>query len=191
MSLLAWPLARATGVLALVVLTVVVVLGIAVNRRLHLSPRARFATTMVHRSAALMGVALVGVHLAALLADSYVDIRLVDLVVPFTASYRPFWTGLGAIGVDLLALVTVTSLVRDRLPARAWKGVHLLAYAFWPIALAHGLGAGTDASQRWFLVIAIACAATVVGAVVVRLLPTPSEPDHRPEPATARTKEFA
>ena len=70
--------------------------------------------------------------------------RLVDVVVPFVGAYRPFWLGLGALALDLLAALIVTSLLRARIGLRAWRAVHWVAYACWPVALVHGLGTGSD-----------------------------------------------
>ena len=62
----------------------------------------------------------------------------------------------------------VTSLLRARIGLRAWRTVHWVAYASWPIAVAHGLGMGTDASG-WLLWLTIGCAALVAVAVALRL----------------------
>ena len=91
------------------------------------------------------------------------------MVVPFTATYRPLWVGLGTLALDLVAAVVVTSLLRHRLGARAWRLVHWSAYAAWPAALLHGLRAGTDAGAAWFLAVSLCCAAVGAGAVAWRL----------------------
>ena len=60
--------------------------------------------------------------------------------------------GLGTLAVDLLLLVVVTSLLRERLPHRLWKAVHLTSYLLWPLAFVHGITAGTDLGGGWLLV---------------------------------------
>jgi DMSO/TMAO reductase YedYZ heme-binding membrane subunit len=77
--------------------------------------------------------------------------------------------GLGAVAVDLLMAVILTSLVRVRLGVRAWRGVHWLAYLAWPIAVIHGLGIGTDKSQPWMLAIEAVCIGSVLAALAVRV----------------------
>ncbi len=111
---------------------------------------------------------LLGIHVTTLLADPYAQLRLVDLVLPFAGAYRPVWLGLGTVALDLIVALVVTSLVRHRLGLRAWRAVHWLAYAAWPVALLHALGNGTDAGQWWLRGTAVACAAAVLAAVLWR-----------------------
>jgi len=139
-----WYASRATGVVSLVMLSLVMLLGILVNRQGRLPGLPSFAVTGLHRSLSLLSVAFVSAHVAAAIADPYVTIRLVSAVVPFTSGYQPFWLGLGAVALDLVLALIVTSLIRGRLSRRAWRGMHWLAYAAWPVAFAHGLGASPD-----------------------------------------------
>jgi methionine sulfoxide reductase heme-binding subunit len=164
-----WYLARGTGVVTLVMLTVVLALGIATRSGRPVLGLPRFAVAIVHRNASLLAVLLLGIHLGTLLLDPYAQLKLVNLVLPFTSSYRPVWVGLGALGLDLIVALVLTSLLRHRLGLRAWRAVHWLAYVCWPIALAHGLGAGTDRGTWWLWTIAVGCAAVVVAALAARL----------------------
>lgn len=164
-----WALGRGTGITALGFLTISLALGIATRSGRPLLLLPRFAVADVHRFAALVGTLLVALHLALLFADPYAQLRLVDFVVPFLGVYRPLWQGLGTLAFDLLVVVIVTSLLRHRLGVRIFRAVHWTAYAMWPIALAHGLGNGTDAGRAWFLIFAGACVLTVAGALTWRL----------------------
>jgi sulfoxide reductase heme-binding subunit YedZ len=105
----------------------------------------------------------------------------VDLVLPFAGNYQPFWQGLGTLGLDLIAAIVVTSLLRKRIGARTWRIVHWLAYLCWPIALLHGLGNGTDNGTWWLWTISMTCAAAVAAAVVWRLSPAFARFPHRAE----------
>jgi methionine sulfoxide reductase heme-binding subunit len=170
-----WYLTRGSGAVALVLLTVALVLGIPIVRAANPGYAPRMVVQLLHRNAALLAIVFVAVHVLTTIADSFVDIGLIDAVVPFAASYRPLWLGLGAIAFDLLIAVTITSLLRTRLSYRTWRGVHLSAYACWPIALIHGLGAGSDTGFTWIRAIDVACAAAVVVAVGWRLwAPSPT-----------------
>ncbi|WP_406835194.1 hypothetical protein ACICHK_01585 [Streptomyces sp. AHU1] len=91
-------------------------------------------------------------------------------VVPFGASYRPLWLGLGTGGLDLLLAVAVTSALRRHLGARRWKAVHWLAYAAWPLALFHGVGTGTDTRLPLQLWLYAGCLGAVVAGVWWRLM---------------------
>ncbi len=164
-----WYLSRGTGVVTLVLLTLTVALGVANFKRLKTRRIPRFVIDGVHRNAALLSVVFLAVHVISSLADSYVSIGLVDVFVPFASSYSPFWIGLGALSLDLLLAVIVTSLLRRRIGHRIWRATHWLAYASWPVALAHSLGAGTDAGSGWMIVLLLICVGTVAISVVVRL----------------------
>lgn len=164
-----WYLGRGSGVVSLVLLTLVVALGIATRSGRPLPGLPAFAVAAVHRSASLLSVAFLTMHVVTLLFDPYAQLRLVDLVLPFAGSYRPFWLGLGTLGLDLIAALVATSLLRHRIGARTWRAIHWTAYASWPVAFAHALGTGTDAGRAWMWAIAAGCLATVVGAVGWRL----------------------
>ena len=164
-----WALGRGAGITALVLLTVAVATGIVTRSGRPLGPWPRFGVSELHRTAALLGTALVGIHLLTLLADPHAQLRLVDFVVPFLGVYRPFWLGLGTLAVDLLAAVVVTSVLRHRLGPRPFRLVHWAAYGLWPIALIHGLGNGTDSGRPWLLAVAALCTCAVAGSVAWRL----------------------
>lgn len=164
-----WYLSRASGVVTLVLLTLTVALGVANFKRLRTRRVPRFVVDLVHRNVALLSVAFLAIHVITTAADSYVSIGLINAVLPFGSSYRPFWVGLGALSVDLMLAVIVTSLLRRQIGHRIWRATHWLAYASWPVALAHSLGTGTDAGARWMLLLSAACVATVGVAVLVRL----------------------
>jgi hypothetical protein len=164
-----WFVTRGTGAIALVLLTASVALGILNVRRTRLPNVPRFVWDSLHRTASLLAVAFVLVHIATASLDGFAPISLLDLVIPFQSGYRPFWLGLGTCAFDLLVAVTITSLVRQRLGYRTWRSVHWLAYASWPVALVHGLGAGSDARTHWLLVLSAACVAVMLAAIVVRV----------------------
>lgn len=164
-----WYLARGTGVVSLVMLTVVVVLGIGGRSGRPVFGLPRFAVVAVHRNAALLAVSLLAVHVLTLFFDPYAQLKLVDLVVPFVGAYRPAWLGLGTLALDLMLALVATSLLRHRLGLRTWRAVHWLAYLTWPMALLHGLGTGTDAGETWLRAVAATCVAAVLAAVGWRL----------------------
>lgn len=167
-----WDLGRGSGVAALVAFTVSLVLGVVSRSGREALGLGRFGINEVHRTAALTGVGLVAVHLGSLLFDPYAQLRVVDLAFPFLGSYRPLWLGLGTLAVDLLAVITVVSLLRDKVGPRVFKAVHWATYALWPVALAHSLGTGTDAWTLWMDTIAAACVASVITAVTWRTSPS-------------------
>ncbi len=164
-----WYATRATGVMALVLLTITVMLGIVGVSRLKARRWPRVVTAGLHRNIALLVVAFVVMHVLTTVLDSFVSISLTAAVIPFTSSYRPLWLSLGAVASDLILALVITSLFRSRLSYRAWRAVHMLAYLSWPIALWHGLGTGTDTRLPLLLAIDALCMLAVSGAVLWRL----------------------
>lgn len=167
-----WALGRGTGIVALVMFTLTLVLGVTTRSGRPAAGLSRFGVADLHRTAALTGTGLVLAHLGSLFFDPYAQLRLVDFVVPFLGSYRPIWLGLGTLAVDLLAVVTVVSLLRHRVGPRVFKAVHWATYLLWPVALLHAVGTGTDAGTPWMTAIAAACVGAVTAAVGWRLLPS-------------------
>ena len=164
-----WYVTRGMGVGALVLLTASVALGVLTSVRWRSSRWPRFVTAGLHRNLTLLAIAFVAVHVVTTVADGYTPIGLKDALIPFVSPYRPIWLGLGAIAFDLLLVLVVTSLLRDRIGYRAWRYVHWLAYASWPIALVHALGTGTDARLGWMRSIGVACVVVVALAVLTRV----------------------
>ncbi|GAA3605425.1 ferric reductase-like transmembrane domain-containing protein [Kineosporia mesophila] len=161
-----WYLARGSGVVSLILFTVVVALGIGTRSGRPFAGMNRLVVASVHRSAALLALVFLVIHVVTLLFDPYAQLNLVDVLLPFGSGYRPFWVGLGTLALDLALAVTITSLLRDRIGLRAWKAVHWLAYAMWPIALVHGIGSGTDRSTLWLLAIDAVCVVSVIAVAV-------------------------
>jgi methionine sulfoxide reductase heme-binding subunit len=169
MSEALWALGRGTGVVALVLMTITVVLGILTRSGRPAFGLPRFAVTLVHRNSALIGTIFIVIHVVSLLFDPYAQLNVLDFFVPFLGSYQPFWLGLGTVAMDLLIAIVVTSLLRRRIGQRAFRVVHWATYALWPIALFHSIGTGTDAGNVLFILLAIVCSAAVAGSVLWRL----------------------
>lgn len=164
-----WYASRATGIVALLLLTAVLVLGILVNRQGRLPGLPRFAVTDLHRNLSLLSVTFIAVHVLTAVADTYVHIPLASALIPFASGYERFWLSLGAVSLDIMLAMIVTSLLRGRLNRVLWRAVHLLAYASWPIAFAHSIGSSKDLQQGGLLALAVGCAMIILAAVIWRL----------------------
>jgi methionine sulfoxide reductase heme-binding subunit len=163
-----WYLTRSSGVVALVLLTLSVAIGVLDVARVGGPRWPRFVVDGLHRSVSLLAVVFLVIHIATAVLDSFAPISLLDAFVPFTGTYRPVWLGLGALASDLMLAVVLTSVARRRLGHRTWRVTHWLAYACWPLALVHGLGTGSDVAQVWSELIDAACVLVVLGAVCAR-----------------------
>ncbi len=146
-----WYTTRATGIVALILLTLTMVLGLVTTSR----PRARhwpgFAQQEMHRRISIIAVVFLAIHVVTSILDTYVHIGWFAIVVPFTSSYSRFWVGLGTIALDLMVAVFVSSLLRSHLKPDTWRAIHWLAYASWPVALIHTFGMGTDSREHWVI----------------------------------------
>jgi methionine sulfoxide reductase heme-binding subunit len=165
-----WYVTRATGLVSMVLLTASVLLGLLVAGRLSSVRWPRFLTQGMHRSVSLMVLVFLALHIGTTVLDSYTSISLAAAFIPFASAYKAGWLALGAVALDLLIALVVTSLVRGRLGYRAWRRLHWLAYACWPVAIAHGLGIGTDRSVTWVVVLTLACTGCVGVVAAWRVL---------------------
>ena len=164
-----WFVTRGSAIVALILLTLTVALGVASVKRIERAGVPRFVINAVHRNASLFAVVFLAIHVVTAVLDTYVSTRIVDAFIPFGAAYRPFWMGLGAISLDLFVAVLVTSLLRRHIGYRAWRATHWLAYASWPVALLHTLGTGSDVGTTWMRVVTGVCVAIVAASLLTRL----------------------
>jgi methionine sulfoxide reductase heme-binding subunit len=165
-----WFLMRGSGVVALALLTGVLALGIATTGGVRLGRMPRFATLALHRSISLLAVVFLGVHVATAVADPYAAVGLADVVLPFSARAHPIAIGLGALALDLILALVVTSLLRARIGRRTWRAVHWAAYAAWPLAFLHTIETGSDMATLWLRIVALAALAVVGLSVAWRVL---------------------
>ncbi|HVC88768.1 MAG TPA: ferric reductase-like transmembrane domain-containing protein [Gaiellaceae bacterium] len=160
MTALTWYVARSAGIVAYLLMSTSVVIGVLMSARARLS-WPRFAVQEVHRFLAILTGVFIGLHGAALLADKVMPISIVQLLVPFESSYRPFAVGLGVTSALLLAAVALSNLLRKKIPFRLWRRIHYLTLAIWVTATAHGLLSGTDRRDVWFIALVGAAVCTV------------------------------
>jgi sulfoxide reductase heme-binding subunit YedZ len=164
-----WAMGRGTGVAALLLLTIAVVLGVATRSGRPLPGLPRFAVTVVHRNAAILASVFVLIHVISLLFDPYAQLTLLDFFIPFRGAYEPVWLGLGTVGFDLLLAVMITGLLRRWIGVRVFRVVHWFVYAMWPVAFLHGIEIGSDRGAPWFIAIAVVCGTSVTAAAGWRL----------------------
>lgn len=167
-----WYTARGAGLAALLLLTVSTVLGALVSR--HGKPARRYIAQYVHRVTSGLGVAVLVLHVGAVLADSYAKVGWRGAVIPFTAAYRPTWTGIGTLAAYCFVGVAILGMARGRMAAtphgaRVWRSLHATAYLGWATAMLHGVNSGSDSSVGWVRLMYLGCLLSVAGAVGLRL----------------------
>ena len=167
-----WLASRAAGVVALLCVAVSVGIGLAMAGRV--SPRSNRALLDVHQWTALVGLVAIAVHGIALLGDAFLDPGLAGIAVPFLIDHAPVWTGLGVIGGWLAAILGLSYWIRNRVGPRLWRQLHKATLLVYVLAVAHTLGAGTDASSAWLRLLLLATGAPILFLLVMRVLPRPS-----------------
>ena len=146
------------------------VLGLLMSRRSSLR-WPKFAVEEVHRFVTILTGVFLAIHVGAVLLDSVVPFSVGQVLVPFSASYRPFATGLGTVALELLLAVALTNLVRRRIPHRLWRHAHYLTFGVWLAATVHGALAGTDRHDAWFLLLYGGSSAAVAATAAARFAP--------------------
>lgn len=172
-----WFLARATGIAAFLAFSIAVTLGASASMRTKPVPVSldrRFVLQMLHRSAAITGLALLSIHVSAVVIDNYVDVSFASALVPLASPYKRVAVAVGTIALWGVVTVACSGLLRGRLAAnqraaRAWRPVHATAYAMWPVMLLHGLLAGTDNGSAWLQLLCLGAFLTVCSASIRRL----------------------
>ncbi|MEA2387919.1 MAG: methionine sulfoxide reductase heme-binding subunit [Thermoleophilaceae bacterium] len=163
-----WLASRSAGVVAFLLLTTSVVLGLAMA--LRLAPRnAVPALRKGHERVAIASLAAIGAHGTLLLGDPWLHPGLSGLLVPFAMSYRAVWTGLGVCAGYLAAALSLSYYPRRRIGARRWRNAHRLIPIAWVLATAHVIGSGTDGSQAWLLIPLTAAGLLVIVMLLYRL----------------------
>lgn len=157
-----WYAARASGIAAYLILSVVVALGLTMGGKAQSKRWPRFSVEDIHRFGGLLVGSLVSVHVLTIAFDAFLPFSIINLLVPFTSTYRPFWTGLGVAAAELLVALAITNHYRKRLPYRFWRVAHYLNFAVWTLASLHGLMSGTDRGTPWLAILYGLCVATVV-----------------------------
>ncbi|HEX9342504.1 MAG TPA: ferric reductase-like transmembrane domain-containing protein [Actinomycetota bacterium] len=182
---LLWYVARAGGLVAWALAASAVIWGLALSTRV-LGRRPRPAWLFdLHRFLGGLALVFTGVHVVAVLGDSYVSFSLVNVLVPLTGSWHPVAVAWGIVGFYLLLAVELTSLARRHVPLRIWRRVHYGSFILFASTTVHALTAGTDRHAAAFLVAVVAVCGLVALLTVVRLAMARAAP---PAPAPARAR---
>ena len=152
-DMLPWILARAGGIVAYLLLAGAMAAGLMVRSRVEVPGAKASQLVAAHQQLSLLALGATGVHAAALVADTYVDIPPLAVLVPGLVPYRPVWSALGVVALQALLVVQISSRLRRHLGVKAWRALHMLAYAAFVLATAHGITAGTDTARPWVLAV--------------------------------------
>ncbi len=168
-----WYTSRASGIVSLLLFTLVMAFGIMTATRVGGRPLPRFAVAELHRRLSLLAVVFLGIHVGTTVIDTYVNVGILGVFIPGASPYKTMWVGLGAVALDLVLAVVITSLLRQRLSHATWRAVHWLSYLAWPIALVHTVFIGTDVRFGWMDLVVAGCVTVVAGAAIWRIWANP------------------
>jgi methionine sulfoxide reductase heme-binding subunit len=181
-----WLISRASGIVALGLITTAVVLGLTMSTKLLRRPGLGRTLMRLHEHVALVGLAAIAMHGLALLGDPWLRPGLRGLTIPFTMSYRPLFTGLGILAGYLAALFALSFYLRRRIGVRRWRKLHRATLLVWMLGVAHTLGAGSDAGTQWLRAFVLLPAIPIAYLTVRRILPSPRPGAARSPGATTR-----
>jgi DMSO/TMAO reductase YedYZ heme-binding membrane subunit len=164
-----WYVTRATGLVSWGLLSASMLLGLSMSTRFGKKLNQAWATDL-HRFLSGFAFIVLFAHLGALLLDDYTDFRVVDLLVPMASRWRPGAVAWGIVGLYLVAIVEVTSLIRDRLTRRLWITLHQLSLPAWLAASIHLVKSGAEAKNRVLLFTVLVMLLALVFLTVLRLM---------------------
>jgi predicted ferric reductase len=171
---------HATALVAMLLLTATAVLGTLHSGRASNASWPRFAVHAVHRNMSLLAVAFLVMHIVIAIGRPRSGLSWPVAVVPYSTAPHPIWLGMGTVALELMLAAVITSMLRLRIGFRAWRAVHVVAYASWPLALAHGLGLGTtDRRLGGVVAVYLGCAVAVAAAITRRCLTVDVDRDAR------------
>lgn len=165
-----WLISRASGVLALVLVSLAVLMGLAMAARALPARSLKRAVARLHEHVALAALAALAVHGLSLLGDRWLKPGLLGIAIPFAMRYRPAFTGTGIVAGYLLLVVAPSFYVRRRIGAGRWRKLHRLSPAVWVLSVIHTLGSGSDASAPWLRAVVLAPVAPIVYLLATRML---------------------
>ena len=165
-----WLASRASGLVALVLVTISVFLGLMMAGKVMRRPGLSKKLLAIHEQTALAGLVAIAVHGIALLGDPWLHPGVAGVAVPFALGFKTFFTGLGVIGGYLAAVLGLSYYVRRRIGAKLWRKAHRATVVVYLLGLVHALGAGTDATAVWFRWWVMLTTPIVGGLFVYRVL---------------------
>ena len=168
-----WLASRASGIVALALISLSVMLGLAMAGRAFQKPGLARTLMATHEHAALAGLIAIAVHGITLLGDTWLDPGVIGILVPFQMDHAPLYTGLGIVGGYLAAALGLSAYARRRIGAKLWRTLHRATILVYALAVVHTVGAGSDAQEPWLRVAMAVTGAPILYQLVMRMLPAP------------------
>jgi methionine sulfoxide reductase heme-binding subunit len=162
-----WLVSRASGIVAVTLVSIAVLIGLAMAAKL-VPPRRKRGAVALHEQVAMTALLAIAVHGGSLLGDGWLRPGVAGITIPFLLHYRPAFTGAGIIAGYLAVLLGPTFYLRRRIGARMWRRLHRVTPVIWALAAVHTLGAGSDAESLWLRGVVLLPVAPMVYLLIVR-----------------------
>jgi predicted ferric reductase len=144
-----WYLSRGSAFVALSLLWLSMALGLLITNKMARTWPGVPVSFALHEFISILGLGFALFHALILLGDRYIGYTLVQVLVPFSSSYEPFWVGIGQVSFYAILIVTLSFYVRTRVGQKTWRSLHYVSFIAYLVALLHGIAAGSDASLPW------------------------------------------
>jgi methionine sulfoxide reductase heme-binding subunit len=148
-----WITSRASGTAALVLSSAAVCAGLLIGGRGEPRKGLGGDSRALHEALSLATLVAIAIHGVTLLGDHFLHPTVLDISIPFTGAYRPFWNGIGITAGWGLAALGLSYYARSRIGQSRWRSLHRFTAVFWVLGIAHSIGSGTDGEQLWFLLV--------------------------------------
>jgi sulfoxide reductase heme-binding subunit YedZ len=178
-----WLASRASGLVALALITLSVGVGLAMAGKAFRKPGLPRKLMALHEHAALGGLIAIAVHGITLLGDRWLHPGPAGIAVPFVMDYRPVYTGLGIIAGYLAAALGFSFYARRRIGAKLWRKLHRATIAVYVLAVLHALGAGSDVA--WLRPVMLISGAPILYLLALRTLPQRPRGERRTRTGTS------
>lgn len=169
---IAWLVARSAGLVAFGLLTVSTWLGLGMSTRIF-GPKRMKSLLAWHRTLVWTGLSMVGLHVAALLADPTIHFGVPAVLVPFAAPWHPGAVAAGVIAAWLSLMLALSFRMRKWIGQKGWRRLHYAAFAAFALSLGHALFAGTDLHGIGGPILAAIAAGPVIFLTLLRILEPP------------------
>lgn len=165
-----WYMARIGGIISYLLLWLSTVWGLVLSTKIVSKVISPAVVYGLHEFLAILTLCFVMLHSFILMGDQYVRFNIFQILIPFTATYEPLWTGLGITAFYLSAAMTFSFYIRKQIGQKVWRTLHYLTFIAYALALVHGLMAGTDSSLLMMKLMYLGTGASVLFLVFFRLL---------------------
>jgi len=182
-----WYVTRSSAIIAWALMSLSVVWGVLLSTRIFRKVDSPGHLQDLHRYFGGLALLSVAVHMVSLMLDGWLHFTPGQLLIPGHSFYRTIPVALGIIAFYLLVVVYGSSLLRDRLPPKFWKGLHYVNYPAVLLISFHAGLSGTDSGQWWYLAVSVFIISLTAIAIVVRIVMSSQKSTPAPATGSANT----